>query len=129
MPKLLNEREYVIKIALDAYPNKVWFVEEEFRRDFLRFYIIRKMSKRFLITGSVSDKLFLNNIIICLNVFGIETCNIIWRILCKDDEFGVVKSCLLFLNSLNLNDPTPHNKKMLDILKNITHQYQILPNA
>ena len=128
MPKILNSREYAIKIALDAYPNKILFNEDEFRRDFFRFHITRKMARRFLSSGSVSDRLLLNNVIICLNIFGIKASNMIWKILCVDDEFGVVKSCLMFLNSLNPNDPVPHHKKMLEILKDIKHQYTISPN-
>ena len=128
MTKILTNREYVIKIALDAYPNKTMFNEDEFRRDFFRFYIIRKMARRFLSSGTVSDKLLLNNIIICLNVFGIEASNLIWKLICCDDEFGVIKSCLIFLNSLNPSDPTPHHKPMLDILKDIKHRYTISPN-
>lgn len=69
MNKVLTSREYVVKIALDAYPNKILFSEEEFRRDFFRFYVTRKMARRFLVSGAVSDKLLLNNIITCLNVF------------------------------------------------------------
>ena len=128
MSKILNSREYVVKIALDAYPNKILFNEDEFRRDFFRFHIARKMARRFLSSGLVSDKLLLNNIITCLNIFGIRASNVIWKIICENDEFSVVKSCLLFLNSLDQNDPTPHNKNMLDILTDIKHRYTISPN-
>lgn len=128
MNKILTDREYVVKIALDAYPNKILFNDEEFRRDFFRFYVTRKMARRFLVTDAVSDRLLLNNVIICLNVFGIEASNIIWKIICEDEEFGVVKSCLMFLNSLHEKDPIHHNKKMLDILKEIEHRYTISPN-
>lgn len=128
MHKILNNREYAIKIALDAYPNKILFNDDEFRRDFLRFHITKKMTRRFLSTGSVSDRLLLNNVIICLNIFGIEASNIIWRLLCVDEEFSVIKSCLMFLNSLNPNDTVPHHKKMLEILKDIKHRYTISPN-
>lgn len=128
MPKILNSREYGIKIALDAYPNKILFDEEEFRRDFFRFHITRKMARRFLLSGLVSDRLLLNNVITCLNIFGIKASNMIWKMLCEDDEFGVIKSCLIFLNSLNPSDPVPHHRKMLEILKDIKHRYTISPN-
>ena len=128
MLNMLTNREYVLKIALDSYPNKIMFNEEEFKRDFFRFYIIRKMARRFISSGSVSDKLLINNIIVCLNVFGILTSNIIFKIICRDDEFGVIKSCLIFLNSLSKKDPIPHHQQMLDILKDIKHRYTIFPN-
>lgn len=123
------DREYVIRIALDAYPNKSLFNDEDFRKDFFRFFIIRRMARRFINKGEVSDKLLLNNIIICLNIFGIKACNIILEIICNDYEFSVVKSCLMFLNSLNPKiDSIPHNQVMLDILKDIKHRYTISPN-
>lgn len=52
----------------------------------------------------------------------------IWKMICEDDEFGVIKSCLMFLNSLHEKDPIPHHKKMLGILKEIQHRYTISPN-
>lgn len=128
MNKILTSREYVVKIALDAYPNKILFNDVEFRRDFFRFYVTRKMARRFLVSDVVSDKLLLNNIIICLNIFGIEASNMIWKMICEDEEFSVIKSCLIFLNSLYEEDPSHHNQKMLDILKEIKHSYIIFPN-
>lgn len=122
----LMNKEVVIKIALDSYPYKSLFDENEFKKDFCRFYIIRKMSKRFLVTDEVSDRLLINNIIICLNVFGIKAVNMILQIICNENEFNVIKSCLIFLNSLVLDDHT-HNKKMLSILKNIKHRYTFMP--
>lgn len=119
-------REVVIKIALNSYPYKTLFNEEEFKKDFCRFYVIRKMSKRFLLTNQVSDKLLINNIIICLNIFGIKAVNMILQIICEEKEFEVIKSCLIFLNSLSLDDHT-HNKIMLSILKNIKHRYTFMP--
>ena len=114
------DRDYVLKIALDAYPYKTVFNEDEFKKDFFRFYVVRKMARRFSLTGIVSDKLLINNIIICLNIFGIKSSNIIWKVICNDNEFSVVKSCLLFLNSLNPKDTVvQHNKKMMEILNEI----------
>ena len=125
----LSVREQTLKIALDAYPNKTHFNDEEFRKDFFRFFIVRKMVKRFVECGLVSEKLLLNNVIICLNIFGIKAANLIWRMVCQDDEFSVIKSCLIFLNSLNPRTPEiKHNKIMLDILKDIEHRYTISPN-
>lgn len=62
-------REAVTRVALDAYPNKSVFNEEEFKKDLYRFFIVRRMSRRFVYSGNVNYKLFLNNVIICLNIF------------------------------------------------------------
>lgn len=124
-----DNREPALKTALDSYPYKTAFDEEEFRKDFFRFYTVRRMARRFVCCGIVSDRLLVNNIIICLNIFGIKSSNLIWKLICQDCEFSVIKSCLIFLNSLNpSHDSIKHNQKMLEILKDIKHSYTILPN-
>lgn len=129
MSENIFNREVVIKIALDSYPYKAVFDEEEFKKDLYRFFIVRRMSSRFFKTGSINEKLILNNIIICLNIFGIKTSNLIWKMICTDNEFSVVMSFLIFLNSLNPSiSYIKHNQVVLDLLKDIEHRYTISPN-
>lgn len=129
MSENIFNREVVIKIALDSYPYKAVFDEEEFKKDLYRFFIVRRMSRRFFKTGSINEKLILNNIIICLNIFGIKTSNLIWKMICTDDEFSVIMSFLIFLNSLNPSvSYIKHNQVVLDLLKDIEHRYTISPN-
>lgn len=87
MSETIFNREVVVKIALDAYPYKTVFNEEEFKKDLYRFFITRRMSRRFSQSGVINDKLLLNNIIICLNIFGIEASNLIWTMICDNNEF------------------------------------------
>lgn len=129
MSENIFNREVVIKIALDSYPYKAVFDEEEFKKDLYRFFIVRRMSRRFFKTGSINEKLILNSIIICLNIFGIKTSNLIWKMICTDDEFSVIMSFLIFLNSLNPSvSYIKHNQVVLDLLKDIEHRYTISPN-
>lgn len=69
MSETILNREVVVKIALDAYPYKTVFNEEEFKKDLYRFFVVRRMARRFFQAGVINDKLLLNNIIICLNIF------------------------------------------------------------
>lgn len=72
---------------------------------------------------------FLTILLSVLIYFGIRTSNIIWEMICNDDEFSVIKSCLIFLNSLNPDIPSiEHNQIVLDILNDIQHRYTISPN-
>lgn len=125
------DRDYVLKIASEDYKkNFDAFNDQMLKKDIYTFFVVRKMIKRFLQLGIINDKLILNNIIVCLNVFGIKKTNIIFRIICDDNEFGVVKSCLIFLKSFNLiNDITKPNHVMRDILNDITHRYCIEPKG
>jgi hypothetical protein len=88
------------------------------------------MIRRFLNIGVINDKLILNNTIVCLNVFGIKKTNTIFRIICDDQEYSVIKACLIFLNSYDLvNDNVKPNHVMRDILGDITHRYHISPKG
>lgn len=99
------------------------------KQDIYIFFMVRKMISRFISTGNVNDKLLINNIIICLNNFGIKKVNLAFRTICSDVEFGVVKSCLLFLNSFNLkNDTTKQNHIMRGILEDVSQRYHLSIN-
>lgn len=121
-------REEILKVALDAYPNKLLFDEDEFKKHFNFFFVVRKMARRFANVEKVNEMLLLNNIIITLNIFGILCTNFIFNVICTREEFSVIKSCLIFLKSLNPNiESIEHSKKMLKILNAIKHDYIISP--
>ena len=125
-----NIHEQIKSLAKDSdtYRSVVItdFNRKAFKNDICVFFIIRKMIRRFLIKGEISEKLLLNNIIICLNVFGIESVNKILRLITTDDEFGIVKACLKFLNSYHLpDDRTVQNVIITDILRDIKQRYNL----
>jgi len=123
------DRDYILRLAAENYKKDLGvFNDHLLKKDVYTFFVVRKMVKRFLSVGVVNDKLILNNIIVCLNVFGIKKTNTIFRIICDDQEFSVIKACLIFLNSFNLtNDNTKPNHVIRDILNDISHRYQVIP--
>lgn len=123
------DRDYILKLASEDYKKNLNdFNSQLLKKDVYVFFVVRKMVKRFLNVGIINEKLILNNIIICLNVFGIKKTNTIFRIISNDQEFSVIKSCLVFLNSYSLiNDNIKSNHVMSDILNDITHRYIIIP--
>lgn len=123
------DRNALILLAFDGYPKTIFseIDQKAFDKDIRYFFITRKMIKRFHKTGQINEKLILNNIIICLNIFGIKKTNIIFRTICEDFEFSVIKACLKFLNSYSLTDNVPQNQIMKDILGDITHRYHLHP--
>lgn len=120
----------MLKTALSSYQKNIFnFDPFEFDKDVRLFLTVRKMVKRFFKTGSINEKLILNNIIICLNNFGISTTNTIFRTICDDSEFGVIKSFLIFLNSCSHKDDIPTNNIIDDILSDVTHRYHLQPKS
>ncbi len=123
------DRDYILQLAANGYKkNQNDFNDKMLKKDVYTFFVVRKMIKRFLVIGILNEKLILNNIIICLNIFGINKTNTIFRIICDDHEFSIIKSCLIFLNSYKLiNDSTKPNRIVCDILNDISHRYQVNP--
>lgn len=112
-------RNDVIKEARDVYYLKEKCDESTFTRDITLFTVVKKSVNKFLRTGIINEKLLLNNIIICLNIFDVRVVNIFFKVTCDDDCFSVIKSCLIFLNSYTHIDSVPKNRIMCDILKDM----------
>ena len=118
-------KEEIIKLASAAYNKNGFFNDVEFKKDIYNLFTIRKMINRFLKTGNINEKLLLNNIIIAINVFGISQINVIFDAILNDEEFGVIKSILKFLNCYKSNSTVPSNRIINDILCDISNRYNL----
>ena len=68
----------------------------------------------------------MNNIIICINTFGIEKTNVGLRFLCEIEEFSIVKSFLIFLDSyIDENEDPMDNEIVSDILDDLAERYHL----
>lgn len=114
------------EIALDGYGVGV-FHAKTFDKDFAVFMTTRKMIDRFLKTGSINEKLLINNVVVVLNVFGPKKVTSIFRVLLDDVQFSVVKAILMFLHQYDWSigaDVWP-NRIVVDILKDVTNRYNL----
>jgi hypothetical protein len=114
------------EIALDGYGKGV-FHAKTFDRDFAVFMTTRKMVDRFLRTGSINEKLLINNVVMILNIFGTKKTTKIFRVLLDDVQFSVAKAILMFLHQYDWSvgaDVWP-NRIVVDVLKDITHRYNL----
>jgi hypothetical protein len=108
-----------IRYCLKNYHTPV-FSREEFESDLNKLVILKKMFKRYDTTGQINIRLILNNIIILVNVFGIESANIILFYRLGEDYYSLIKTFLTFLNSYVDNDVTKDvelNDKIWEMLK------------
>jgi hypothetical protein len=122
-------RDEIIKIAKECYCNDVEINSTAFKKDFHIFFTIRKMVRRFIRIGVISDKLLLNNIIICHNMFGISAVNIIIRMICDQEEQSIVFSFLNFLDCYiaEYDDPDQNNI-IVDLLNDVKQRYNLQPH-
>ncbi len=113
------------KIILEKLSADTYFDEDEFRKNVHSFLVLQRMTKKFLQTSLINEKLFLNSLIILLNVFGIKIVNEIFYDILTRKEFDVVTSFLRFLGCYYYADNNQGNRIINDILNDIKHRYHI----
>lgn len=56
--------------AFKAYDNPHCVSLQEFETDLSRFSYIKKILTQYSLTGEINERLFLNHIVVCFNLFG-----------------------------------------------------------
>ena len=97
--------------AQQSYDNPTLEKEEEFYDDIKRFKYLKRLFRKYWITGDIKIRLVLNHLIVLQNVFGAEAA--ITLLLYKIDKpyWPILKSCLNYLGYLyphELNDIPIH---------------------
>lgn len=114
------------EIAVKDYGKSAYHTAA-FERDFNVFVTTKKMITRFLKTGTINEKLMINNVVTVLNIFGPVKVTVIFRHLMDDVQFSVVKAILMFLKQYDFRvgqDVYP-NRIIVDILKDMSVRYNL----
>jgi hypothetical protein len=92
----LNENNFII-YAMKAYdsPNCVM---SEFEEDLKRLKYIKRLIKKYKVTGELKERLILNHIIVMGNVFGTESSVRMLFYKFDPDDYSILKTFLIFLN-------------------------------
>lgn len=92
----LNENNFLL-YAMKAY-DKPNAIISEFEEDLKRIKYIKRLIRRYRVTGELKERLILNHIIILSNVFGVEAT--VRMLFYKLDiaDYAILKTFLLFLN-------------------------------
>jgi hypothetical protein len=120
-----ENKKKILQIAAESSDHGSFFNEPEFKKDVYNIFIIKKMVARFLRKGIINEKLLLNNIIIALNTFNVKETNEIFRLALNNDEFRVIKTFLLFLDSYDHDDDLEPNDIILGILRDMSERYRL----
>ena len=107
--------------AQTNYDNPTLEKEVEFFDDIKRFKYLKRLFRKYEITGDIKIRLVLNHLVVLQNVFGAEVS--ITLLLFKIDKryWSVLKTCLNYLEYLythELND-VQTDKKIEDMLKKL----------
>ena len=92
----LNENN-VVMFAMRHYLNPNCHGEEEFEEDYRRF----KLMNRLLNREFINHRVVINNIIILQNMFGVDSTRVLLFYHTKPENWGSLKSFLIFLNYID----------------------------
>ena len=100
--------------AQQNYDNPTLEKQEEFNDDIKRFKYLKRLFRKYTITGDIKIRLVLNHLIVLQNVFGADVA--ISLLLFKVDKnyWPVLKACLDYLGYLY-----PHELNDIDIDSNV----------
>lgn len=107
-----------VKYCLQNYKTPL-FNRQEFENDLNRLVILKKSFKRYDTTGKINIRLALNNIIILINVFGVDAANIVLFYRLGESYYPHIKTILLFLDSYvenSITNEVPEDKNITELL-------------
>lgn len=91
----LNNDSFVI-YAMKAY-DKPNCIMSEFEEDLKRLKYIKRLIKKYKVTGDLKERLILNHIIVLCNVFGPEASVRMLFFKIDQEDYPILKTFLLFL--------------------------------
>ena len=86
--------------AIKHYENPQCEGEREFHDDMKRFKYIKRLLKKYKVSGELKERLLLNHIIILRNLFGNEACVTLLLYRTQKEYLNTLRSFLLFLNMI-----------------------------
>ena len=94
----LNDDNYVI-FAIKHYENPFSSTMEGFEEDLKRFKYIKRLLKKYVVSGELKHHLILNHMIICFNVFNEGAIPLLFYKIDKE-YWSLIKTFLQFLNRI-----------------------------
>lgn len=86
--------------ASQNYNNPECCEIEEFKDDLRRFKYLKRLLRRYEMTGDLQERLILNHIIVIYNVFGIKAANRMMWFKVEEEHYSALKTFLVFLHYL-----------------------------
>ena len=116
----LTRRNFKL-FAAKHYDNPECLDIEEFNQDLSRFKYLKRLLRRYELTGDLQERLILNHVIILYNVFGIKACNKMMWYKINEEHWHYIKPFLIFLNYLPENEKVeiPMDPYIVEVLRNL----------
>ena len=94
----LNEENFLL-FAIKNYENPQAVTEEDFHKDLNHFKYIKRLFKRYKVSGTLKTHLLINHFIVLYNIFGDATTPMLFYKMEKE-LWCSMKTFILFLNRL-----------------------------
>lgn len=89
--------ENVLLYAVKAY-DRPDMLMSEFKEDMKRFNYLKRLFRRYRKDSEMRERLVINHLVVIYNVFGVEVATRLLFYKMSKDDFGTLKTFLLFLN-------------------------------
>ena len=117
----------VLLYAAKCY-DKPNCIQSEFDEDYKKFRYIKRLLHRYRLTGEIKERLLLNHLILCQNVFGIEASTRILFLRCNEKDYSALKTFLVYTSAMPnivkvidgtniISSDIPLDLKLVDILR------------
>lgn len=94
----LNESNILLYAAKNyEKPN---CIDSEFDEDFKRIRYIKRLLRRYRLTGEIKERLLLNHLVVAQNVFGIEACTRMLFFRIDEKDWSALKTFLIFTSAM-----------------------------
>lgn len=89
--------ENILIYAMKAY-DRPDCIMSEFKEDMKRFNYLKRLFRRYRKLHEIKDRLVINHLVVLYNVFGVEVATRLLFYKISEEDYGTLKTYLLFLN-------------------------------
>ena len=89
----------VLLYAAKSY-DKPNCIQSEFDEDYKAFRYIKRLLHRYRLTGEIKERLILNHLILCQNVFGVEASTRILFLRLAEKDYSALKAFLVYTSAM-----------------------------
>ena len=100
--------------AQQNYDNPTFTKEQEFLDDLKRFKYLKRLFRRYTLTGEIKVRLIVNHIVVLQNVFGVEAACVLLLYKIDEQYWPILKTVLEHLDYLY-----PHELNNVQVDENI----------
>lgn len=109
----ITDENYLL-FAIKNYVSPICIMSE-FEDDMKRFKYIKRLIKKYRLSGDLKERLILNHIIVLGNVFGVEATTKLLFFKSDKEDYHIIKTFLIYLDYLDNNTSLIIDDDLIDV--------------